>query len=288
MAAPLRFNGTAAHRPTARSGFVENVAIDGARVQYRLAGRIGKTATIVVTGLLGVSGAYSELTDAIAEQSGRAAICIRQSRTQGIRSLSPHALLHPDGLLPQSVLGVMGDAQRKYGIELFDLLGHSMGGLAVFRATLRQLQQNSGPTIRSIHLLEAAGTTEDWLLTYALHAPKMLSEARQVAQRSPQLGVELLGFIARNPLRLAGETLHTSLSRLDPQKLHDIGRQGIRTTAVNYVRDPWLPGLAAEQRIGQAVDVFTLGNPEVAGHFAPQLYPEAVAAEYLQTRSLVS
>ncbi|MDB5182014.1 MAG: hypothetical protein JWP13_777, partial [Candidatus Saccharibacteria bacterium] len=134
---------------------------DNVRVPYTIntVVPLGSTVlNILVPGFGSTKSAYVPMAHAMA-LGGQNAVTIKPARHQGIRTLTPRSLLHPEDLLPEEVSAVMRDIYNKHGIKEFDAEGHSMGGPAAVKAAEMANKQSKGPKVRNVMLIQAAGAS---------------------------------------------------------------------------------------------------------------------------------
>ncbi len=108
--------------------------------------------TVITNGYGGAEFAYAKLRTALA-QAGKRALTVKQVRSRGIlRDLDPRQLAHPERLASQAAWGAMRDVMVEDGIEVFDIFGHSLGGL-----TAAELAEQKADFVRTATFAGAVG-----------------------------------------------------------------------------------------------------------------------------------
>jgi hypothetical protein len=234
----------------------------------------------------GFCGTESNYLDAAAEMAhqGRTVVTFNPARHQGVHSFSPYNLFHPEGLLSKSLIGIMQDVHKKrHGIGTtdtthFHLKPHSMAGLAGIEAAEQLGEQDSGPKVDTLTLVDAAGFTDHTLFSVLLGFPGVAAEFTQASIRHPELLLQAAAYLLTNASRSIGEGYGASSRKIPIERLDDLRQLGVRTGAYYHLRDTLFPGTVAEQRIGEAVDKFHLGK--VGGHLAIVNYPVQTAKDF--------
>jgi pimeloyl-ACP methyl ester carboxylesterase len=281
-------------RPGASSGETERLTltrgkakIAGAEVPYTIASAApleDTTVDIITPGFGGTQTAYTPLGHSLALSGGAAAATFKPRRHQGLHSFYLSNLIHPEALLPETIVGIMNDMYQRHGVRSVNLKGHSMGGPAVVAAAEMANKAKGGPRVDEVTLLDAAGATRHNLVSLAPGAAELTVEMLHAVGKHPGLLADALIHNMLNPLRTVGEMLEAGSCRLDPNRLAKLGELGIKTGALYHVNDPLFPGKLAKAELDGAVDVFSLS--EHGGHLTPITHPNEVAYDLLTMRSL--
>ncbi len=252
-------------------------------------------AHLVVPGIYGTEGAYKPFARALAKL-GSTAITFDPPRHQGIYSLAPANLCHPERLLPEVVTALARTAQSAYGIDAFHGIGHSMGGPGVFKAAeklaARKAAEKAGdiipryqpsPEMLSVTMLDSAGLSGHHFIPLSLKGPRLLPEIVRAVKDNPNLCVPTILYGVTNGVRTFGEAVSVSECKISHERIAGLREQDVTTIGIFHEKDPFFPAEKAYKNKGRYLDYFEFGGPEQAGHLAPQLYPREVAEEYLTT-----
>lgn len=264
------------------------IKVDGAKVPYTVttadtSSLSRGTAALMIGGFYSCEAGYLSYAEENASH-GLPTITFEPPRHQGMRSLLPSSLWHPERLLPHAAYAIASDAQKEYGIRDFDLVGHSMGGKAAYDAAGFAIRQMNGPNIRSIALIGSAGVTGHNVAELAVKLPKLRKEMVEAIARDPRRRNEILrrglAYGLMNPYRTAGEALRVSNCEITAEGLEELSDNYVNTMGLFYARDGFFPADRARARIGNVVQWFMEGQPAQAGHLAPHTHPAHVAADH--------
>lgn len=239
--------------------------------------------TAIANGYFSCEAGYLSLAEEIASY-GKPVITIQTSRHQGARSVMPANILRSHELAPYVLNAVTRKVQDEFSNDNFDIVGHSKGGIDGMIATQRAIQEDDGPTFRSMTFLASAGATNSTRRELILAVPRVQAEAGQALLKDSRHRNQMLlrGAIygMSNPLRTVAEGIWVSGYQIDPNDLAKLSDNGVKTAGIFYIRDPFFPAMRADENIGGAVDSFVYGKPVQAGHLAPQIYPKETAQDY--------
>lgn len=231
---------------------------------------------IFVPGFAETMAAYNDLAGHV-QMKGGAAITFEALRTSGEGVLNPQQYLQPATLTCQSLVAIMRDVQDIHGIRRFRLKGHSNGAPPIVTVAEETATSSSELQVESITLIDPASVIDPRLLYSPLRGPRLLGEVTRVAARHPGLGIEWLGYLAKNPARSGCEMFSSNFLHITAVRLRRLQKLGIGTAALVHRMDPVFPGKKIEDKIGNAVHEFKYG--ENGGHLAPLTHPAEVADE---------
>lgn len=254
--------------------------VAGARVNYTYENPLESTddvPALIVPGYVGIKPAYDRFRSEIV-QTGKPAITLRPVRSQALSAaLHPNYLLHPTGLPSRMAYGVLSDIQQRHGIDRFDAVGHSMGGLVVSLVAQRHPDK-----IRSASFVASAGLEDHSLAVMSKRLPSFLQH--ELIPNVPHLMMEsearalyeMFYYIWRNPLRTCVEGIAVSHCDIRPA-LPRLGELGIKTAVLNFASDRLTCNQSIEDEVGPLVDHLETHPRRELGHLAPQLEPKLVA-----------
>lgn len=255
---------------------------DGAAVSYTVTSVLDPEETpfrILTAGFCGVEEAYMDLANEQA-LNGETVVTFRAARHQGLSSLAPRNLLHPNNLLAHEVVAIADGLHNTYGVEEIDISGHSMGGPAAVRAAEIISRRSTGVRVGRVTLMQSAGVTRHNLGRLGVSLPAIGLEALPLIARHPELVRSTLVHINANLLRTSGEMIEVSHCRLSPERLERLNESGIATAAIFNYWDMFFPAHKAIREIGDAVDQFGIGRR--GGHLAPLTHPNDFARDLWQ------
>lgn len=235
---------------------------------------------ILTPGFCGVENSYMDLANEQALR-GETVVTLKPARHQGISSLSPRNILHPENLLAQEVIAVADDLYNRYGVKQVEVDGHSMGGPAAVRAAEIISRREKGIQVGKLALFEAAGVTNHNMGQLGINVPAIWAEALRLAGKHPDLVLDTLRHFYTNLLRTSGEMIEVSHCRISPERLAGLTEFGITTAAVYHRRDRFFPAQKAFAEIGEAVHNFQFGSR--GGHLAPLTFPREFSGDLQQS-----
>lgn len=261
-------------------------------------------ATVIGPGYFGVDLMYGAAREAGAWQNG-VTVTVKPPRRQEHHHI--HDDFHPTALLPAALWAVVKDVQDELGIELVDLLGHSMGGRAVAqcatyqaRRFLRNGEMHKFP-IRSVTMADSVGSTghnplelsaRSILIAKQLHnKQKDMKFASADADRMRRARRETRNYLRDNPIRTLQEgfccgmgDLRRDLDFLNRVKFLSPHSVEIPTAVLTHEDDSFFPGARARKHLRNSPTLIYSGTPAYgADHFAPQLFPE----EFMQDHGII-
>lgn len=247
------------------------------------------TVEIHVNGLAAAKPPYRGVRKASAS-IGQMSVSLRPARGTAVQDLlAPRTLFHTEGLASESVLAVMDDIDRRFGLSRVKLRSHSMGGrtgVAVAEAAPERVDH--------ITLVNAAGLEEHSLLVMMSRLTKFMKNDilphRSLLYQEfhdPQVAVDIMRYILQNPLRTAAEAISISEADIRDRVRRLIGLQGIAVSIIDAEYDSLVSNKGVEASLGGEVMHYAmLSNPEI-GHLGPQTHPTEMVDEYRRADNVV-
>lgn len=229
---------------------------------------------LFVQGFMGPELVYENLRHA-STQHGRRAITVGRAGWQRpCAILGKHHRLRPHTVTEQSPWAVV----KALGEDEVDVVGHSLGGPIGVGMALRRHDH-----VRSLTLLGPAGVTDDNLLTLGLRLPAAAAEIKRgLPSMYKSYGLRgalaILDYVYKNPARLVGEAITAANSDIKPG-LSQLGELGVKTAIGAFTKDCFFDEADMRKNSESIVDIFEDIEANRAGHIAPQLEYETVAAQ---------
>lgn len=239
--------------------------------EFPLGGTSGDVPALIAPGYMGIEAGYGSLRGDLARR-GKPAITFEPARAQKFRrAVHPKYLLHPDALAGRITYGVMQDAEAQYGFDTFDLVAHSMGGIAVSDVARRHPDH-----VRSALFMASAGLEDHSVFSLSKRLPPFFREELLPnmfdlgLSTNPRAILAMYRYIWRNPYRTCAECLNVCGCD-NRDKLADIGNAGVKTAIMNFASDRLICNKTTQDEVGGLVDhCETHPNPSF-GHLAPNL-----------------
>lgn len=177
----------------------------------------------------------------------------------------------------KDIHAVMKKVHDTYGYDKFDIVAHSLDGVAA-----KILAEHEGEAVRSLTLMASAGLIEDDTMVdmmsrlkgAALHEMGNFFKHPAIYQK---VALDSLSQFCRNPARGVVEAMYAG--NIDIRDgVRELGSQGLRISCVQFARD----SIFEVERVNQSTQdvpfaVRTIHEMQHAGHNAPSLYPRQVA-----------
>lgn len=259
-------------------------AVSGSRVHYTLEmpnNPVDTLPAIIVPGFGGIKPAYKPLRQALA-QMGKPAVSYRPPRVQdAYHSLHPMHILHPEQLPSMATWAVMKDIHNRYGLDKFDLIGHSMGG---FTAALTA--QHKANRVRSLTLMASAGLNGHTPFSLSRRVPKFVRHELLPAigkinlEDNWQAARHVLDYVFSNPLRTVAEGMAVAHCDIRPV-VNNLGKVGVKRAVLLFPADEFFPLEEVQSNAQHLVDILEVYGHERGKHITPQLEPECVGRTIL-------
>jgi len=238
----------------------------------------GSAPIQVLPGHFGAERCYSAFSEELAGL-GTTAITFGLPRHQGIASVRPRNVLHPDKLLSEISEAVAMDAQQEFGIGGVHVLGHSFGGKGAVEHVENSQKSHSGPEVLSMTLLDSTGSTKHNSLTLTGRSLLVAKDLAALAIHDPKIIRDGLAYGLTNPPRTVGESIVGSNARLKPSQMQRIGKSGVKTIMINHAGDQLFPAQDVPEALINSFDDYHVGMPKDGGHLAVSLQPRSVALD---------
>lgn len=247
------------------------------------------TVEIHVNGLAAAKPPYRGVRKASASM-GQISVSLRPARGTVVQDLlAPRTLFHTEELASESVLAVMDDIDRRFGLSRVKLRSHSMGGrtgVAVAEAAPERVDH--------ITLVNAAGLEEHSLLVMMSRLARffkndILPHRSLLYQEfhDPQVTIDIMRYILQNPLRTIAEAISISEADIRERVRRLIGLQGIAVSIIDAEYDSLVSNKGVEASLGGDVMHYAmLNNPEI-GHLGPQTHPTEMVDAYMRADDMV-
>lgn len=240
-----------------------------------------ETWTIVAHGFGGIQKAYYELADTMAAHGMRTAT-VEPVRSMGlINDVNPVHYREPIALNSKALWAVMRDLHKKRGAEVFDILGHSLGGRSG-----TEVARTHPDFVRNLALYGSVGVNGHRLPEMALRLPKVaLQELPAAGIRLTQLhgvgvGLDFARYVLRNPARTVAEGVAAGTS-----KIHDdvqaVREAGVKTSKVYFPKDGFFHPDSVAKYADGLFDMLHLYDDPNANHVALQTDAQGVVFAHL-------
>jgi len=239
------------------------------------------TLEIHVNGFGAAKPSYRGVRKASAE-AGQISASMRPARGTTVGDLAhPTTLFHAEEYESESVLAVMEDIERRFGLSRVKLRSHSMGGRAGVAAA-----EAAPEKIENVTLVNAAGLEPHSLFTMAARLPRFVNTNVRPHMgmlyqefHEPQVIIDFARYAIQNPLRTAAEAV--SICRADIRdRVRQLGARGVAVSIIDAQADSLLPNKTVESTLGPDVQYYSMHpNPEI-GHLGPQTHPKEMVDEY--------
>lgn len=245
---------------------------------------------IYVNGCTGTGEAYIPMADADS-QLGKNSVAIDVSRGMAIKDiLHPRKMLEAELYQEEDISAVLDRIQKDYGVELFNLIGHSMGGRAVVGLAEKEPERIAG-----VVLANAAGLEKHNLWTMSTERlPEFFRDdltpnfglIRDVFGNDLMMAVDYIWHNVSNPVRTVVEALSIASANIE-DRVVALSATGTKTVILNTEGDKLTPNKGANARFEGLVDYVDMHpNPEL-GHFGLQTHPYEYTSELYRIDQLI-
>lgn len=224
-------------------------------------------------GYLGAQLFYEPARHATTQYNRTSVSIGRAGRQTPLAMLSKNHFLKPHTVTQQSPGAIL----KELDADFVDIAAHSMGGPISMETALRHPDQ-----VRTLVLLGSAGLTGHGIPDLASKMPSAVQEVRRnMSGLVEKFGAAGAMAIARyfygNPIRPIAEAMY--VARADIRAKIPIVRDlGVKVVVVAFAEDCFFDAKRMRDEVGDDVDLFIDLEADLAGHIAPLLQPNLVAA----------
>lgn len=238
---------------------------------------------IYVNGCTGTGRGYILMADADS-QLGKNSAAIDVSRGMAINDIfHPKKMLEAELYQAEDISAVLDRIQKIYGVELFNLIGHSMGGRAVVGLAEKEPERIAG-----VVLANAAGLEKHNLWTMSTERlPEFFRDdltpnfglIRDAFGNDLMMAVDYIWHNVSNPVRTVVEALSIASANIEDRVVALGAKDDIKTVILNTEADKLTPNKGVKARFEGLVDYVGVHPNDRFGHFALQTDAYAYSKE---------
>lgn len=236
-----------------------------------------EATTVIGHGYGGIEKAYFELADHLAA-SGKPTATISPVRSMGwLGDLNPANYREPITLNSKAIWAVMRQIGREQGVEMFDILGHSLGGRSGTEAARAHPDY-----VRNLSVYGSVGVSghklPEMIVNLAGVALNELPGAARhlVRAHGYDVGLDFAYYALRNPARTIAEGLAAGSSEIR-EDIQELRAAGVKTSKVYFPADGFFHPHRVTRFAEGVFDILHRYDDAEANHVALQTDPRGVA-----------